>query len=191
MALLWLWCRPAAVTLIRLLAWEYPEAAGVALKSKIKTERKKKKKNDHHGSAEANPIRTHEDADSTPGLTQWVKDQELLWLWCRPATVTLIQPLARELPSTCRRCGPKNKKTRWMEGWMVPVWGYKSRWFIWGTQVRKISTCHRLSWTSVIPNVENLFFSRCWLFPESIKDSMHEWIERKSKWGWINNVKLI
>ena len=37
-ALLWLWCRPAAVALIRPLAWELPHASGVALK------RPKKKK---------------------------------------------------------------------------------------------------------------------------------------------------
>ena len=36
---LWLWCRPAAVAPIRLLAWKLPYAVGVALKSK-----KKKKK---------------------------------------------------------------------------------------------------------------------------------------------------
>ena len=34
--LLWLWCRLAAVALIRLLAWELPYAMGVALKRKIK-----------------------------------------------------------------------------------------------------------------------------------------------------------
>ena len=34
LALLWLWCRPAAAALIRPLAWELPYAAGVALKSK-------------------------------------------------------------------------------------------------------------------------------------------------------------
>ena len=36
--LLWLWLWPAAVALIRPLAWEFPDATGVALK------RKKKKK---------------------------------------------------------------------------------------------------------------------------------------------------
>ena len=36
--LLWLWCRPAAVSPIHPLAWELPCALGVALKS-----RKKKK----------------------------------------------------------------------------------------------------------------------------------------------------
>ena len=36
-ALLWLWCRPAATTLIRPLAWDPPYAMGVALKrQKIK-----------------------------------------------------------------------------------------------------------------------------------------------------------
>jgi len=33
-ALLWLWHRPAAVALIRSLAWELPYATGTALKSK-------------------------------------------------------------------------------------------------------------------------------------------------------------
>ena len=37
-ALLWLWCKPAAIALIRPLAWEFPYAMGAALK------RKKKKK---------------------------------------------------------------------------------------------------------------------------------------------------
>ena len=39
LALLWLWCRPATVALIRPLAWELLYATGAALKS----ERKKKK----------------------------------------------------------------------------------------------------------------------------------------------------
>jgi len=34
--LLWLWCRPAAVTLIQPLAWELLYALGVALKRKKK-----------------------------------------------------------------------------------------------------------------------------------------------------------
>ena len=33
-ALLWLWCRPAAVALIRRLAWELPNAASTAIKSR-------------------------------------------------------------------------------------------------------------------------------------------------------------
>ena len=39
LALLWLWCRPAAVALIRPLAWEPPHVVGVALKK----DKKKKK----------------------------------------------------------------------------------------------------------------------------------------------------
>ena len=40
LALLWLWCRPAAAAPIQPLAWELPYAAGATLKSK----KKKKKK---------------------------------------------------------------------------------------------------------------------------------------------------
>ena len=42
LALLWLWCRPAATALIGPLAWEPPHAAGAALKRQ-KTKDKKKK----------------------------------------------------------------------------------------------------------------------------------------------------
>ena len=42
-ALLWLWCRPAAIAPIWLLAWEPPYAAGAALKSKIKKKKKKER----------------------------------------------------------------------------------------------------------------------------------------------------
>ena len=34
LALLWLWCRPAAAALIRPVAWELPYATGLALKEK-------------------------------------------------------------------------------------------------------------------------------------------------------------
>ena len=43
LVLLGLWCRLAAVALIRLLAWESPYASGAALKSK---KRKKKSSSD-------------------------------------------------------------------------------------------------------------------------------------------------
>ena len=38
LALLWLWCRPALVALIRPLAWEPPCAADAALKGKKKSD---------------------------------------------------------------------------------------------------------------------------------------------------------
>ena len=43
LALLWLWCRPAAVAPIGLLAWDAPYATGVALKSKNKQKTKARK----------------------------------------------------------------------------------------------------------------------------------------------------
>ena len=44
LALLWLWCRPAAVALIRPLDWELPYATHVALKKQQKKTNKNKRK---------------------------------------------------------------------------------------------------------------------------------------------------
>ena len=54
----------------------------------------------------------HEDVSSTPGLAQWVKDLAWLWLWCRPAAVAPIWPLAWKLPYAAGQVWPPPKKTQ-------------------------------------------------------------------------------
>ena len=53
----------------------------------------------------------HEDARLIPGLNQWVKDLELLWLWGRQGAAFPIGPLAWELPYASG-CVPKKKRKK-------------------------------------------------------------------------------
>ena len=47
-----------------------------------------------HSIKEPAEVIHHEVVGSILGLTWWIKDLTLLWLWCRPAAVALIRPLA-------------------------------------------------------------------------------------------------
>ena len=77
LVLLWLWCRPAAKTLIRTLAWELPYAAGLALKRKNKKTNQKPVCSLSHGVFTAAPVRKEPVSELRLGrcseipVTQW------------------------------------------------------------------------------------------------------------------------
>ena len=50
------------------------------------TNARSKSGSSRHGSAETNLTRNHEVEGSIQGLSQWVKNLALLWLWCRSQT---------------------------------------------------------------------------------------------------------
>ena len=66
----------------------------------------------YRGTAEMNLTRIHEDVGLIPGPAQWVEHPELLWLWCRPAAVTSIRPLAWEPPHAMGTALKKKKKKK-------------------------------------------------------------------------------
>ena len=78
LALLWLWCRPAAVAPIRPLAWEPPYAAGGALK------RQKDQK--------------EEEEDFSTAESLWLCFLFLPNIWGRWGFLTLLEDTGSELP---------------------------------------------------------------------------------------------
>ena len=59
-----------------------------------------------------NPTRNHEVLGLIPGLAQWVKDPELLWLWRRPVAIAPIRPLAWEPPYAAGAAQEKAKRQK-------------------------------------------------------------------------------
>ena len=59
------------------------------------------------------PTRNREVASSIPGLSQWVKDPALLWLWLWRAAIAPIRPLAWESPcAALEKTKTKRKKKK-------------------------------------------------------------------------------
>ena len=56
----------------------------------------------------------HEGMGSTPDLVQWLKDLELLWLWCSLVAKAQIQPLAWELPYAIGAALKRQKKKEFL-----------------------------------------------------------------------------
>ena len=72
-----------------------------------------------------NPASICEDLGLIPGLTQWIKDQALLWLWCMLAAATMIWPLSWKPPHAPGVALKKQKKKKnsdsTLENHLTPV----------------------------------------------------------------------
>ena len=71
-----------------------------------------------------NLTRSNEVSGLIPGLTQWVKDPTLLWLWHRLVAIVLIRPLAWEPPYAIgvaleKAKRPKKKTKKKKKGMLV------------------------------------------------------------------------
>ena len=81
----------------------------------------------HRGAVETNPTRNHEVAGSIPASLSGLRIRHchelwcqyrhgsvpaLLWLWCRPAAVVLIQPLAWDPPYAASAALKKDKRQK-------------------------------------------------------------------------------
>ena len=64
------------------------------------------------GAAEMDPNSIHEDMDSIPGLTRWVRDPALLWLLYRLGVVAPISSLVCELPYAVGAALKRKKKKK-------------------------------------------------------------------------------
>ena len=106
-------------------------------------------------------------------------DLTLLWLWCRPAGATLIQPLAWELAFTSAALKRKKKKDRMdigpMRGKKV-CWGFLRRFLPRETSERHSQCCVILS--------RRKFYFPFWTLLHSLKLRYHILI-------LINTVKYL